>query len=209
MRIAIIDDEPFLAQEAAELAEDFFGEKGESIFIEKYEKGSSLIHALEGEERFDLYLLDLRLPDCDGVGLLERIRQLQGDARVIVVSSYPEYVLSCVHAGIFDFVPKAEMENALRTALEKLWKIVRHELRRCYCIQLKGNCQKVLLEHIFYIELVSRAAVFHCAGEEYKEYRSLGSIYEDLPEGEFAFINSGQIVNLWRVARSSRRWNSR
>lgn len=201
LKVAVIDDDAPLAEEAAELTRRFFGEKGEDVFVEIYEKGSSLIYNLEKDTRYELYLLDLRLSDYDGAELLERIREFQSDAHVIVISSYPEYLLPCVHVGIFDFIPKAEMKSTLSQALKRVWDIVQNERRRCYYIQTIGNCHKIPLDHIFYIEIVSRAAVFHCTERQYTEYRSLKNIYEDLPEGEFAFINSGQIVNLWRVAR--------
>ncbi len=54
-------------------------------------------------EPVDVTVLDLGLPDMDGADVLRRIRSMQGDARVVVLSgrlSLPDYVVQMADAVI-------------------------------------------------------------------------------------------------------------
>ncbi|MDR3494821.1 MAG: ATP-binding protein [Ancalomicrobiaceae bacterium] len=78
-------------------------------------------------QAFDLVLMDLRLPDLDGVEVTRRIRALAdpGRARVPIVAMsaqvLPGDVAACVEAGITDFLSKPfraeRLEALLRRAL--------------------------------------------------------------------------------------------
>ncbi|UCF79617.1 MAG: sigma-54-dependent Fis family transcriptional regulator [Candidatus Eiseniibacteriota bacterium] len=80
------------------------------------EKGYRVTLAASGEEGLanvrrvlpDVVLLDLRLPDADGLDLLEKIREVSPVSQVIVITAYGD-VRSSVKAmkrGAFDFLKK-------------------------------------------------------------------------------------------------------
>ena len=69
----------------------------------------------------DLVLLDMRLPDADGVDLLERLRALDPACAVIVITAYGE-VHSAVRAmklGAHDYLVKPVDPDALQIAVRK------------------------------------------------------------------------------------------
>ena len=57
---------------------------------------------------FDLVLTDLRLPDYDGIKLLEDIKQMNGDTPVIVMTGYAEVgsAVLAMKKGAFDYIAK-------------------------------------------------------------------------------------------------------
>lgn len=63
-------------------------------------------------EHFELVLLDLNLPDSEGVETVERIRERDPDIGIIVLTGGydTELVISCIAAGADDFLPKSAVD---------------------------------------------------------------------------------------------------
>jgi len=70
----------------------------------------------------DIVLLDIVMPDMDGVGVLERLRETDANARVIMVSSMgtQEKVSECVAKGAKSFLMKPYEKDDLLRVLETL-----------------------------------------------------------------------------------------
>ncbi|MDR6503948.1 DNA-binding NarL/FixJ family response regulator [Burkholderia ambifaria] len=71
----------------------------------------------------DLLLVDLDLPELDGLNLIETIRRTDGDVKILVVSSQKAalFATRCQAAGANGYVEKSEdipqIQNAVRAAL--------------------------------------------------------------------------------------------
>jgi|SaaInlStandDraft_1057018.scaffolds.fasta_scaffold13014_2 CheY-like chemotaxis protein len=68
MKVLIVDDEPDLAEAISLLLEM----KGHETV--RADSGLSGLEAVE-EDRFDLILSDIRMPKCDGIQFLEKLRE--------------------------------------------------------------------------------------------------------------------------------------
>lgn len=74
---------------------------------------------LAAEPRMELVLLDLGLPDSEGLGGLRRLREQAPGVMVVVLSAdeSPETVLAAVEAGAAGFIPKTAHAGVMQTAL--------------------------------------------------------------------------------------------
>jgi len=63
----------------------------------------------------DVVLLDIRMPDGDGLSTLEKLRQKVPSAKVVMLSTYdnPTYVARAVALGASDFVLKGATREAI------------------------------------------------------------------------------------------------
>lgn len=59
----------------------------------------------------DVVLLDIRMPDGDGLEVLERIRETSPQTKVVVLSTYdnPTYIARAMSLGAVDYVTKGAM----------------------------------------------------------------------------------------------------
>ncbi len=117
-RLLLVDDEPRLLQSLHDLLAD---------------RGWELVTATTGEEaiaqlarlRFDLVLLDLRLPDISGHGVMDFIKATSIDTRVIVLSGDVEIeaAIGALKRGAYDFLrkpyPREELLNTIEHALQE------------------------------------------------------------------------------------------
>jgi len=70
---------------------------------------------------FDVVLLDLRMPDIDGMTVLAEMKQRYPDTVVIVISGHGSVAVAvkAMQMGAFDFLPKPFTPNDLRRAVDK------------------------------------------------------------------------------------------
>ena len=73
-------------------------------------------------ERFDLILLDIKLPEISGTEVLRRIREAGIQAPVIVITAYPtiKNAVDCTRLGVVSYLQKPFTAERLRTVLRDL-----------------------------------------------------------------------------------------
>ena len=123
MIVLIIDDEPGLRQTVSLILAD---EGYEVHTASDGEEG--LARALEVQP--DLILCDVRMPRLTGIEFLERYRQANGTAMVIVMTAYGgmEMALQAMKKGAYDYIQKPFTSEQLVLTLKKAEE--RETLRR-------------------------------------------------------------------------------
>ncbi len=101
-RILIVEDDLALA---GFLATEL---RAKDHFVETIHDGESALHILEGETKYDLVVLDLRLPKVDGRSILRRVKPLQPRLLVLVLSAEGrvEERVKGLQAGADDYLTK-------------------------------------------------------------------------------------------------------
>ena len=87
--------------------------------------GKKAMAALESE-RPDLLVLDVRLPDADGMEILADLRRRDPDLPVIIITAFGEVKMAveAIQAGASDFVVKPFEYDTLKRSIEKALKIL-------------------------------------------------------------------------------------
>jgi DNA-binding NtrC family response regulator len=118
-RVLIVDDDPVQRR----LLDNMVRKAGHEPVIA--EAGEQAARMLTSGERFDCVVLDLVMPDLDGLGVLARLREAGNAVPVIVQTAHGgiDNVISAMRAGAVDFVVKPvgaeRLQVSLRNALEK------------------------------------------------------------------------------------------
>lgn len=117
-RIAVVDDETIVCNRLSRaLAKD-------GAEVEAFTEGRTFL-TRHGEAPFDLVLLDLHLPDGDGIERIPAIKAASPATEVIVITGYGsiETAIAAVKAGAFHYVQKpvklAEVRHLALSALER------------------------------------------------------------------------------------------
>ena len=102
---------------------------GASCSVEAAWDGEEALRAME-KQRFDVVLLDLRMPGTDGISVLRTIKQRWPESEVVVITGYPtiETAKQAVQLGAYDYLAKpvgpAEVIHAADRALtQKKWTL--------------------------------------------------------------------------------------
>jgi two-component system, NtrC family, nitrogen regulation response regulator NtrX len=116
--ILVVDDEPGVRSALSGVLRD------EGYQVDAVESGEACLDRL-ARTAYDVVLLDVWLPGADGLATLERMRERQVDAPVIMISGHGsiETAVRAIKLGAFDFVEKP-------LSLEKTALVVRNALRQ-------------------------------------------------------------------------------
>src|SRR5712671_895813 len=117
-RVLIVDDDPV----ARRLVENMVSRAGyEPVTAEGGDPALAILTG--GKTRIDCVVLDLVMPDLDGLGVLAKMREAGLDVPVIVQTAHGGFdnVVSAMRAGAVDFVVKPvgveRLQVSLRNAL--------------------------------------------------------------------------------------------
>lgn len=100
-RILIVDDDPYFLRVLSRIL------SGESFQVTTAE-GASQATQILGEKSFDLIISDLRLPDGDGLSILQEIRKAGSEIPVVILTAYGEVdnYLEAMNAGATEYLNK-------------------------------------------------------------------------------------------------------
>ena len=118
VRVLVIDDD----QQLANMLVEFLVKLGYQTTV-AYGGREGLTQFEQGN--FQLVILDLKLPDMDGLEILEAIKAVDSRAVVLIITGYGtiESSVTAVKKGAYDFIPKPinleSLELIIRRALEK------------------------------------------------------------------------------------------
>ncbi|MBI4474974.1 MAG: sigma-54-dependent Fis family transcriptional regulator, partial [Acidobacteria bacterium] len=113
-RILVVDDEPQILVSCHRILEDM---GCEVVSAEKAREGLRLVET----QCFDAMFFDLRMPEIDGMELLGRAREIDGDSLVIIFTGHAtlESAVEAVKKGAFNYVAKPFTADDLSTIAER------------------------------------------------------------------------------------------
>jgi len=116
-RILIADDHPIVRSGLKQILQ-------EAKFVSGIEEASTGEEALEKAKtgKFDILLLDISMPGMNGLEVLEELKKLKPNLRVLMLSIYPEedYAVRALKAGASGYLTKKSAPDELLTAIRKL-----------------------------------------------------------------------------------------
>jgi DNA-binding NtrC family response regulator len=117
-RILIVDDDENIRKVLTTILED------EGYIIESVGTAKKAI-AKTGKKFYNLALIDIRLPDMEGIELLTRMKDTTPKMRKIIITGYPtlQNAVEAVNRGADAYIIKPfDVKEALRTIEEELTK---------------------------------------------------------------------------------------
>ncbi len=135
-KILIADDEKIVRESLFH----WFEEEGYSVEIA--EDGNSALK-LYMNDKFDLALIDLKMPGMGGLEVLKKIKELDNDALVIMITAFASVptAIAALKEGAYDYVTKPvdpdELSHLIKKALEQK------------ALQLENRMLKENIEEIF------------------------------------------------------------
>lgn len=196
MQVVIVDDDVLFLEIVEKTIKMFFVQKREQVKVRCCD-GTTLLKELRVQNRYDIYLLDIEMPEMDGVNLAKKIYDYDARARIVFLTSYEKYACQSYQVGVYYYIMKDKYHDELTYLLEKVCKEEEESKEECYTILTETRYCKLKMNDIMYLTKDQKYAIFHCVdGREYRERKGVENIYRTLPQQRFIVINRGIIVNV-------------
>ena len=135
-KILIVDDEKIVRESLHHWFEE------EDYLVDTAEDGETALEKYE-KEKFDLLLVDMKMPGMSGLDLLSKIKAIDKDALIILITAFASVptAITALKTGAYDYVTKPidpdELAHLVKRALEQRALKIEN-------IQLKENIDEII-----------------------------------------------------------------
>jgi phosphoserine phosphatase RsbU/P len=159
MKILVVDDEPDLEL----LIRQKFRRRIRSQELEFVFAGDGFeaLERLDEVAGVDIVLTDINMPRMDGLTLLNRLREVERDLKVVIVSAYGdlENIRTAMNRGAFDFITKPINFDDLEVTIQKTHGELQM-LRKAFGLQQQLSAIQRELEIASQIQLSTLPSTF-------------------------------------------------
>lgn len=116
-RLLVVDDEPIVGKRLKQVFDKI------GFAIETYTDSAAALAAM-AEKPFDIVVTDLKMEGIDGIEVLKRVRAMNPNTRVIIITGYasPDTAELAEQEGVFAFLAKPfrldELKQVIYRAIE-------------------------------------------------------------------------------------------
>ena len=196
IHIALCDDDgPFLQRLHQAIAQ-WFADHQIPFSCTDFSAVNQLLDSLQSVS-FNLFFLDIEMPEMDGMQLAKQIREISPDSIIIFLTSHDE------------FAPDGYRVQALRYLTKQTWKLNLNEALHAAMNQLEkwetghlavshyGSIQRIPYRDILYIRHISRyCQIVTRKGKTIQDDRGIKKLFEIIGDQRFIFIDRGAFINL-------------
>ncbi len=150
--------------------------------------------------RYDLYILDIDMPDISGFQISRKIYDRHPDATIIFCTNHDDLVFDSFKLNAFYFVRKSFLSEDLTAAMQKF---IRNYINNntYYILRTRTEVTRIPYQNILYFEVSGNDLFIRMSdGTEYSERRSISSILDLLPKNTFVRIDKNFLINLKHVS---------
>lgn len=194
MKAAIVDDdEKDLAYLASHLTR-FFGETGMSYTIAQFTSPTNFL--AEYRPDFDFIILDIDMPDLNGIEAAKLLREKDEHVLLMFVTNKPQYALDGYAVDAIDYVLKPVSYPDFRLKMQKVMRFFSQNINPRLSVNTTDGIVCLNISQIFYIESQLHYLIYHTSQGNYKARGKLNDIETRLIPYHFARASVSYLVNL-------------
>jgi two-component system, NarL family, invasion response regulator UvrY len=146
LKILIADDHAIVREGLKQILAD----TPDMMVAGEAENGQQVLELIRNRD-WDLVLLDINMPDGNGLDTLKQLKKEKPDLPVLMLSMYPEeqYAIRSIKAGVAGYLTKESAPEELITAIKKVargGKYVSASLSEKLAVYLETGAEKPLHE---------------------------------------------------------------
>ena len=205
IRIALCDDESVWLDRTRNMLSSFAEAHPEyPLQIVGFSCAEDLLRDARLHGSYDIYLLDVIMPELSGIDTGIRLRSFDEIGKIIYLTTSPDFAVDSYVTGAFYYllkpVSQEKMSDVLARACEEISR------RRQQCIKVKTPVKTVILpfDEICFVELKRKTLLFYTVDGDVLESVSVREAFSScvsqlLEDKRFKLAGPGHCVNLFYV----------
>ena len=164
LRIALCDDDGPQRVQLQELLERYGKARlPEGWQVEAFPCGQAL---LDQGNAFDLYLLDILMPEPNGIETARQLRRRGQRGEILFLTSSNDFAADSYDVGAFFYLLKPVKEEKLFPVLDRALEKLRQRQGAAIVVRTPQGPERLLLGEIRWVERVGRRMRYWCNGRE-------------------------------------------
>ena len=205
VRIAIAEDDPSYRATLEDYLERYRRENGLEAEVTTFSDGLALTEGYRPV--YDLLLLDIEMPNLDGMSAAEKIRAADPEVVIIFITNMAQYAIKGYQVDALDYVLKPVSYAAFAFKMKKALAMIRRREGADVVIHMAGGLRRMNAAEIQYVEVVSHKLYLHTLDGVLSVPGTLRDMETQLEEQHFVRCNKCYLVNLRHVRGYGRtRW---
>ena len=200
MKIALCDDDKQELLLLTALVEEYSSSLADEdkIEIKSFGGAIELLNQTDRAKNFDLYILDIIMPALNGIQLATEIRSWNKVAKIIFLTSSPEFAVASYSVDAFHYLLKPIQKDKLFQILDKVRLELYGAHKQYLVVKTATSLSKILLHRLSYVEVKGRTLFFHQTDGSVIESNTTISQVEALLLNDSRFLKPHRsfIVNL-------------
>lgn len=171
--------------------------------IKKYSSAKSFLFDYESEKDFDILLLDIEMPEINGIELAKTVRKENHSLQIIFITGFYDYFSDGYDVSALHYLIKPVDEGKLFPVLDKAINNLKYR-QRSVLINTQDADIKIPLSDIIYIEAENVFINIHTVNGVYRTRTPLTKFYENLDDS-FLKVHRSFIVSLSYVKKITKK----
>lgn len=196
LHCAVCDDD----KSSAEVLRNVINEYPTKLNCDIFYDPISLLSVIHSEKKFDLYILDIIMPELSGVELAREIRKADDNCVIIFLTSSDEFHKDAFGVEALQYLDKPVSREMLFHALDRTLRYIGEKSEEVLPVQTKEGIHALHIDQIVYVESFRHILTFHLSDgssvETLDSSLSLEKLSEKLQFPSFCAPYRGFIVNL-------------
>lgn len=202
LRVAVAEDEESFQGQMKDYLERYRQESGKEISVFFYRTGKEL--AEHYQPVYDILLMDIQMPDMDGMEAAESIRKVDENVVILFITNLAQYAIRGYEVGALDYVLKPVTYDLFKLKFTRAVGRVESRIGAQLVLNTGSSLRRISTQDILFVEVEKHNLHYHTTEGEFVVRGTMQNAEKELAEHHFAKCNHWYLVNLLRISQITR-----
>ncbi len=202
-RVAIVDDSKDITEVVRAYVKKQAEDAGmaQEVMVRTYTRPASLLEEMRGGMEYHIYILDVEMPEINGVELADRIREMPSKGYIIFLTCHAAFAPQGYEKDAYQYVLKTDMERRLPCVLARALEDCRREKTEYYQITNQHRIEKVKCSEIIYVKKDGKNCTMFTEDGQHFDRKTIEHVRQVLSRVGFIAIDRGRLVNIEHIRK--------
>ncbi len=210
MNIAVLSAGIIQQERTVEMLREYAARTEVKLKIRYYLSAEALLKEVETVGGYELYVVDVLMPEMDGIMFAERLHAGGDHGGIIFINGEPSRAWRAFRVRAIDYILSPVRKEYLYESLNEVRKdIESHRISPVLELKVKEGIMRVRLNDITYIDKSSRSCVYHfvdgaCERSAMLRSKFSEDVAEYLVHEELTIVGLSLVVNMEHIRSLSK-----
>lgn len=171
-----------------------------------YSSGIKLCEHIMQNNDYDIYILDILMPDINGIHLGKFLKKYNPQALIIYLTTSKDYLLEAFDLYAFQYQLKPVRKEKLFSILDNAIARLQKDARKSFLLKTSEGHTRIVLSNLIYVEFKNHFAYFHLLEKITFKSLYIRSSFDTflspiLEDATFIHTHKSFVVNLYYVIK--------